>query len=142
MSLSRWVGRAIGLDVHREFCVVAICEDGQVRSGARVASTPEGLGMLAHSLVKSDRVALEVTGSCWEVARILEAHVERVVVVSPDDTGIAQARAKTDRLDARALARLLWSGELESVWMPDERCRVLRRRLARREQLVGLQDAR
>jgi len=34
------------------------------------------------------------------------------------------------------LARLCWSGELESVWMPDERCRVLRRRLARREQLV------
>ena len=44
--------------------------------------------------------------------------------------------AKTDRLDARTLARLLWAGELESVWMPDERCRVLRRRLARREQLV------
>jgi len=84
----------------------------------------------------SDRVALEVTGSCWEVARILGPHVERVVVVSPDDTGITQARAKTDRLDARTLARLLWSGELESVWMPDERCRVLRRRLARREQLV------
>jgi transposase len=61
---------------------------------------------------------------------------DRVIVVSPDDTGITQARAKTDRLDARTLARLLWSGELESVWMPDERCRVLRRRLARREQLV------
>jgi transposase len=81
-------------------------------------------------------VALEVTGSCWEVARILEPHVDRVVVVSPDDTGIVHARAKTDRRDARTLARLLWSGELESVWMPDERCRVLRRRLARREQLV------
>ena len=136
MALSRWVGRAIGLDVHRDFCVVAICEDGQVRSGARVPSTPEGLTVLAQSLVESDRVALEVTGSCWEVARILEPHVDRVVVVSPDDTGITQARAKTDRLDARTLARLLWSGELESVWMPDERCRVLRRRLARREQLV------
>jgi transposase len=59
-----------------------------------------------------------------------------VIVVSPDDTGITRARAKTDRLDARALARLLWSGEPGSVWMPDERCRVLRRRLARREQLV------
>jgi transposase len=77
-----------------------------------------------------------VTGSCWEVARILEPHVDRVIVVSPDDTGIAQARAKTDKLDARALARLLWAGELEAVWMPDERCRILRRRLARREQLV------
>ena len=136
MALTRWVGRAIGLDVHRDFCVVAICEDGEVRTAGRVPSTPEGLELLAQSLVESDRVALEVTGSCWEVARILEPHVDRVVVVSPDDTGITQARAKTDRLDARALARLLWSGELESVWMPDERCRVLRRRLARREQLV------
>jgi transposase len=136
MALRRWTGRAIGLDVHRDFCVVAICEDGEVRSGARVSSTPEGLALLAESLMPSDRVALEVTGSCWEVARILEPHVDRVVVVSPDDTGITQARAKTDRLDARALARLLWSGELESVWMPDVRCRVLRRRLARREQLV------
>src|SRR5579859_7371930 len=45
-------------------------------------------------------------------------------------------RAKTDKLDARALASLLWKGELEAVWMPDERCRILRRRLARREQLV------
>jgi len=136
MALMRWVGRAIGLDVHRDFCVVAICEGGEVRAAGRVPSTPEGLSMLADSLVRSDRVALEVTGSCWEVARILEPHVDRVVVVSPDDTGITRARAKTDRLDARTLARLLWSGELESVWMPDERCRVLRRRLARREQLV------
>ena len=136
MSLLRWVGRAIGLDVHRDFCVIAICEDGVVRSAGRVPSTPEAIETLAESLLPSDRVALEVTGSAWEVARILEPHVERVIVVSPDDTGIVQARAKTDRLDARALARLLWKGELESVWMPDDRCRVLRRRLARREQLV------
>jgi transposase len=136
VSLLRWVGRAIGLDVHRDFCVIAICEDGVVRSAGRVPSTPEALQTLAESLVPSDRVALEVTGSCWEVARILEPFVNRVIVVSPDDTGITQARAKTDRLDARALAMLLWRGELESVWMPDERCRVMRRRLARREQLV------
>jgi transposase len=79
---------------------------------------------------------MEVTGGAWEIGRILEPHVRRVVVVSPDDTGIRQARAKTDRLDARTLARLLWTGELDAVWMPDERCRVMRRRLARREQLV------
>ena len=136
IGLLRWVGRAIGLDVHREFCVVAICEDGVTRSAGRVPSTPDGIQTLAESLLPSDRVALEVTGSCWEVARILEAHVDRVVVVSPDDTGISSARAKTDKLDARTLASLLWKGELEAVWMPDERCRILRRRLARREQLV------
>src|ERR1700733_8276674 len=136
MALARWVGRAIGLDVHRDFCVVAICEDGRVRSAGRVPSTPEGLGALAQSLLGTDRVALEVTGSCWEVARILEPFVERVVVVSPDDTGISSARAKTDKRDARTLAVLLWKGELDAVWMPDERCRILRRRLARREQLM------
>jgi transposase len=136
VRVSGWSGRAIGLDVHRDFCVVAICEDGVVRSGGRVASTPEGIETLAASLASTDRVALEVTGSAWEVTRLLEPHVDRVVVVSPDDTGIVQARAKTDRLDARTLAVLLSRGELESVWMPDERCRVMRRRLARREQLV------
>jgi transposase len=135
-TLVRWVGRAIGLDVHRDFVVVAICEDGRVRSAGRVPSTPDGIAMLAESLLASDRVALEVTGSCWEVARLLERHVDRVVVVSPDDTGISSARAKTDKLDARALASLLWRGELEAVWVPDERCGILRRRLARREQLT------
>jgi transposase len=137
--VSRSVGRAIGLDVHRDFCEVAICEAGVVRSAGRIETSPEALELFAGSLGPEDRVALEVTGGAWEIARILEPHVRRVVVVSPDDTGIRQARAKTDRLDARTLARLLWAGELDAVWMPDERCRVMRRRLARREQLVRSQ---
>jgi transposase len=136
VTQTTWTGRAIGLDIHREFCEVAVCENGRTRSAGRVPATPEGIAALGESLLSSDRVALEVTGSCWEVCRLLEPHVERVVVVSPDDTGINSARAKTDRLDAKTLARLLAAGELEAVWMPDERCRILRRRLARREQLV------
>jgi transposase len=92
--------------------------------------------LFAQSLDPRDRVALEVTGNAWEIARIIEPHVARVIVVSPSDTGIRQARAKTDRLDARALARLLWAGQLDGVWTPDERIRAMRRRLARRAQLV------
>ena len=63
--------------------------------------------------------------------------VARVVVVNPADTGIRQARAKTDRLDAPALARLLAAGSLDEVWMPDQRTRVMRRRLGRREQSMA-----
>ncbi len=132
----RRAGRAIGVDVHRDFCEVAIARDGEVCSAGRVDTTPERLELFGASLDPRDRVALEVSGSAWEVARILERHVARVVVVSPADTGIRQARAKTDRLDARTLARLLAVGELDGVWSPDERCRVMRRRLSRREQLV------
>jgi len=128
--------RSIGLDVHRDFCEVAIAEAGEVRSAGRIETTPATLELFAQSLCASDRVVLEVTGNAWEIARILEPHVGQVLVVHPGDTGIRQARAKTDRLDARALAKLLAAGSLDGLWMPDEQTRALRRRLARRSQLV------
>jgi len=105
--LARVLGRCIGLDVHLDFIEIAICEEGRVYSAGRVPSTPEGIKTLAESLAPTDRVALEVTGSSREIARLLEPHVKKVIVVSPGDTGISQARAKTDRLDARTLAKLL-----------------------------------
>ena len=77
-----------------------------------------------------------MTGNAWEIARIIEPHVAQVLVVSPSDTGIRQARAKTDRLDARTLARLLAAGSLDGVWMPDRWTWMMRRRLSRRSQLV------
>jgi transposase len=132
----RWAGRAIGLDLHRDFCEVAVCEEGLTYGAGRVQTSQEGIDGLAASLQPTDRVVMEVSGGAWEVARRLEGRCQRVVVVSPDDTGIAHARTKTDKIDARTLASLLWKGELEAVWAPDERVRVLRRRLSRREQLV------
>ena len=128
--------RSVGLDVHLDFCEVALVEDGELRSAGRIATTPKQLELFAASLGPHDRVALEVTGNAWEIARIIEPHVARVVVVSPSDTGIRRARAKTDRLDARTLARLLAAGSLDAVWMPDRATWVMRRRLARRGQLV------
>jgi hypothetical protein len=129
--------RAVALDVHRDFCEVAIVDGGRLGSAGRIRTRPEELELFAQSLDARDWVALEVTGNAWAIAAILEAHVARVIVVSPSDTGIRQARAKTDRLDARTLARLLWAGELDGVWAPDERMRTMRRRLARRAQLVA-----
>jgi transposase len=102
--------RAVGLDGHLEFCEVAIWEQGEVRSAGRIATKPEQIELFARSLGRGDRVALEVTGNAWEIKRLIEPHVAEVIVVSPNDTGIRSARAKTDRLDARTLARLLASG--------------------------------
>jgi hypothetical protein len=128
--------RSIGIDIHRDFMEVAIAEGGEIRSGPRVAMDPESLELFAASLDRGDQVALEVSGNAWEVVRILRPHVGRLVAASPTDTGMRQARAKTDRLDARALARLLGSGQLETVWVPDEPTEAMRRRLQRRSQLV------
>lgn len=76
------------MDVHRDFCEVAIVDAGVVRSAGRIVTTPEMLELFAGSLGREDRVALEVSGGVWEIARILEPHVARVIVVSPDDAGI------------------------------------------------------
>jgi transposase len=131
------VVRCIGMDVHRDFCEVAVAENGGVRSGPRVLTTPEDLEVFAHSLSPTDHIALENTGLAASVAEILRPHVERVVVANPQAVrAIAWAKVKTDRVDARTLAKLLASGFLPEVWPGDQPIRALRRRISRRAQLV------
>ena len=129
--------RAIGIDVHRDFCEVAVSEGGHLRSAGLVLSTPEELELLGASLSDDDEVALEATGNALAIARIIEPHVARVVVASARELhAISDAKAKTDRRDARTLAKLLAAGMLAGTWLPGEETRALRRRLAQRAQLV------
>ena len=129
--------RFIGLDVHRDFCEVAIAEAGEVRLAGRVRSEPEALALFAQSLGGDDEVALEVTGNARAIAQIIEPYVGRVVLANPKAVkGITRAGAKTDKIDARTLAKLLAGGFLPAVWLPDEQTRILRRRISARAQLV------
>jgi transposase len=129
--------RGFGLDVHRDFCEVAIAERGRVRAAGRVATRVEALEVFAQSLVAGDVVALEATSGTDRIVSILQRHGVRVVVANTRKLrSITDAKAKTDRLDARALARLLVSGLLDEVWTPDDRTRTLRRLTNRRERVV------
>ena len=129
--------RTIGLDVHREFAEVAIIEDGRVRAGGRVETTPEALRLFAQSLAKTDEVAIEATVNTFAIARLLDEHVGRVVISNPLRTrAIAEAKVKTDKVDARVLAELLAAGYLPGIWRPDEDLQALRRLVARRSGIV------
>jgi transposase len=129
--------RFFGLDVHRDFCEVAIAEDGEVRSAGQIATRVPALELFADSLVPGDVVALEATTGADRIVAVLQARGIRVVVANTRKlSAITEAKAKTDRLDARMLARLLASGLLDQVWTPDERTRMLRRLTNRRERLV------
>src|SRR5215217_2732560 len=129
--------RCIGLDVHREFAEVAIWEDGLVRSAGQITTTPEAMRLFAQSLGPSDEVALEATCNTHAIARLLERHVARVVVSNPAKTrAIAEAKVKTDKVDAQVLAQLLAAGFLPSVWLADEETQALRRQVARRAHIV------
>jgi hypothetical protein len=68
MEARRSMFRAIGMDVHRDFCEVAMVAGGKVRSAGRVQTTPAALELFAASLAPDDRVGLEVTGNSGEIA--------------------------------------------------------------------------
>jgi transposase len=129
--------RSIALDVHRDFCEVAIKEGGEVRSRGRIKTSPKELELFAKSLARDDQVALEATGAAERIAAILEPHVARVLIANTRKVrAIAESKAKTDRVDARTLCELLDAGFLPAVWRPDERTRSLRALLGRRERMV------
>ncbi len=130
--------RFFGIDVHLEFCEVAVAEGGKVSQAGRIASTPEAIREFARGLGGEDQVVLDASGSVMAIARILrESNVGRVIVSNAAQTrAISHARVKSDRFDAAMLARLLSSGMLSEVWVPDEATLALRRRVARRSALV------
>ena len=129
--------RSIALDVHRDFCEVAIKDESGLRLAGRIKTSLEELERFAQSLAPDDQVALEATGPAGAIARILEPHVGRVLVANTRKLrAIAESKAKTDKLDAKTLCELLAAGFLPAVWSPDEFTRALRRRLQRRSKLV------
>src|SRR3954468_21920811 len=131
------VRRCIGLDVHREFAQVAIWQGGLVTQAGRFATTPEGVRAFADGLGPADEVALEATGNTWAIATLLASRAGRVVVSNPVKTrAIAEAKVKTDKVDAEILAQLLAADYLPAVWRPDPATAALRRQVLRRAHIV------
>ena len=130
--------RVIGLDIHRTFAEVMFLEDGELIHGGRVELSHVQFFAFAQTLRSDDEVVLEATGNTMAVVRLLEPHVGRVVIANPLQVrAIAHAKIKTDKIDAAVLAQLHASGFLPEVWRADEQTLVLRRQVARRNQIVG-----
>jgi transposase len=130
--------RVVGLDVSRTVAEIAYLENGEVKSGGRVELVHTGLTRWAATQLRpTDHVVLEATGNTTAVVNAVRSHVARVVVANPFQVRlIADARVKTDKIDAAVLAQLYASGFLPEVWIPDDATQTLRRQVARRAQIV------
>jgi transposase len=125
------------MDVHRSFAQLAVVEGGVCRDEGRIGVKAEELRAWAATLGADDEVVLEATTNSDAIAVLLRPLVRRVVVSNPRKTrAIAEAKVKTDKVDARILAQLLAADFLAETWVADDRIRMLRRLVARRTQLV------
>jgi transposase len=110
----------IGIDLHRT--VIQICvldEHGEVLAEERVRyqSLEEGLQAVefVQRYAPGCRVAIEALGlNRWFVNACQEAGLE-VLVCDPRKLDLKKLGKKTDRRDAREIARRLWLGDLDRM---------------------------
>jgi transposase len=129
--------RIVGLDIHRVFAEAVMLVDGKIKRLGRVGMTRDHLAAFAQTLTHDDHVIVEATGNASAAVEVIRPYVGRVVIANPRQVRlIAEARIKTDVIDASVLARLYASGFLPEVWIPDEHTLGLRRQVTRRNQIV------
>jgi transposase len=128
----------VAIDLHKRYSVVsALNEQGQrVREGRIDGNRAAGFAQFIHGLGEPCKVVIEATWNWGRVHDLLEKieEVDEVVLAHPYKTRIiAEAQVKTDKLDARALARLLRADLVARAHIPAvatrRRKEVLRQRL-------------
>ena len=126
-----------GLDVHKkEIEAVLLDEAGNRLLNQRFETRRETLEAFARQHLRDGRVALEATTNCWAIVAILQPLVQEVIVSNPQRSrAIAEAKIKTDRVDALVLAQLLRCDYLPRVWCPEEETRRMRQRSTERANL-------
>jgi len=133
--------RFVGLDLHKEYVVVAAVDARQqVLLKPRRISLDDLAEWAEGHLGPEDAVVLEATGNAWFVYDLLTPRVGRCVVANPLQVKwIAAAAVKTDPHDALRLAKLLAANLVPEVWVPPKPVRELRALIAHRRQLVKQQ---
>jgi transposase len=135
----------VGLDVHKETIAVAVAEPGRGEPIYRgeIANTPKKVERLIAKLSEAYDGGLLLfcyeAGPCgYGLYRQLIASGHDCEVVAPSKIPKAAGeRIKTDRRDALKLARLLRSGDLTAVWVPDREQERMRDLSRARDDLIA-----
>ena len=130
--------RHTGLDVHKLFTqATTVDQSGRIIKQLRFATKPEEIRAFAETLTSDDAVALESTTNAVPICLLLQERAGLVVISNPLKTkAIAEAKIKTDKVDAHTLAQLLRADYLPAVWLPDKATREMREITSYRTGLV------
>ena len=146
--------RFVGIDVAlREHRVAILDRDGEaVGSSFTIIASKDGVASLLGTLrargatPEQSVIALEASGHLWEnLEAALVAAGYRVVVLNPLQTRryreLIRRKAKTDDIDAHAVAGLVRSGVARSSYVPDEQIQSLRELARLRARLMDDRQA-
>jgi len=132
----------LGIDISKTHLDVAVHESGD---SARFASDDEGLAQLVEwAATRSPKViVMEATGGLEQAAALaLGARGLPVAIVNPrqvrDFAKAIGQLAKTDKIDARVIARFGTIAALKVQTLSDAQTRALEELVARRKQLVDM----
>jgi len=127
----------VGIDLHKRDLVMAVEDDrGPVGKPRRITCRDEAAIVKAFRKLRPFRAVIEASSSYRWLYDLLEP-LGAVVLAHPLKLrAIVTARAKTDKLDAALLARLLRAGLVPASYVPPQRYQVLREVTRARARLV------
>jgi transposase len=132
----------VGVDVHKAYCQACLKDEhGTILEEFRFQNSLEGAEKLTAILRKHGdvKVALESTGNLWVKLydRLDREESIDVILTNPKKTRlIAEAKIKTDKIDARLLADLLRADLVSRSYVPPVDIRMQRALLRERISLV------
>lgn len=136
------VAKFVGLDVHKDTISIAWAEGGPLGDPTIVGTVPHDVPRLVKHLLRiapAERlwVAYEAGPTGFGLCRSLMADGIRCMVVAPNRVPHEPGRrVKTDKRDARDLARALRAGNLRGIALPEVEQEAVRDLLRAREDCV------
>ena len=134
----------VGIDVGKRFCQAALkAEDGRLLDELRFENTSQGVQeLLRHITVQGGeaRAVVESTANYWiRIHDMLEDHGVDTILANPRKTKlIAEAKIKSDELDARTLATLLQGNLVFESYVPPKAKQEDRTLIRHRASLVKM----
>lgn len=134
----------VGIDVHKKFCQAALMNnDGRILREFRFDNTIEGASSLlglARSIDPQVKAVVEPSANYWiRIYDKLEDEGVEVKLSNPLRTkAIAEAKVKTDKLDAKTLAYLLRGDLVAESYVPTRKNRDRRALIRHRASLTRM----
>ena len=130
----------IGVDLgKRKAVVVKKDRQGKITSKVTVPVTQAALESYFSKQDRRSQVVVEATGNWMYLYETIERYTPEVVLAHPLKTrAIAEARIKTDTIDATTLAELLRLEGIPKAYIPPREVRDIRELLRYRASLVSI----